>query len=115
MVSFVWYVDSLQGQRSESDQQGQCVIRHSVDALVFVDPNPADGVAAWGDAPDHHVAALVHLLPQGSDLIGVGDVDRPVATVGIEVCPVGGLNSEGRHVVLFVVCIVEPRAISRDR
>lgn len=77
------------------------LIRHSVDALVFIDTNPADGVATWGDPPDHHVAAVVHLLPQGGDLVGVSDVDRPVAPVGIEVCPVGGLNSEGRfgHVV----------------
>jgi hypothetical protein len=54
---------------------------------------------------------MVHALPQGSNLVSVGHVDRPVATVGIEVAPGGGLNGEGRlgHVLCFVPCIVDPR------
>ena len=79
-----------------SDQSGQCLIRHTVDRLVFIDSDPADRFATWGDSPDHHVAlAVVHLPPDRCDLVSVGDVDGPVAPVGIEVGPVGGLDGEG--------------------
>ena len=83
------------------------LVRHSVDRFVSIDPNPFDGVAA-GHAPDHHVAVFDVVL---ADLIGVGDVDGILCTMWIEVCPVGGLDSEGGlvHVVLFVALIIEAR------
>ena len=87
-----------------SDQSGQCLIRHSVHRLVFIDSHPTDGFATWGDSPDHHVAlAVVHLLPDAGDLVSMADVDGPVAPVGIEVGPVGGLDGEGgfSHVTSF--------------
>ena len=88
-------------------QVGQMLIRHSIDRLVFIHPHPFDGVAT-GQAPDHHVTlANVRL----ADLVGVGDVDGILCTVWIEVCPVGGLDSEGGliHLVLFVALIIEAR------
>ena len=82
-------------QPNTSDQQGQGVIRYSVDAVVFIDPNPADRFAAWGNAPNHHVPVVECLLPDRGDLVSVGDVDRPVASVGIEFAPCCGLDGEG--------------------
>lgn len=88
-----------------SDEQCQCVIRHSIHRLVSIDPNPADRFATWGHSPDHHVAlSVVHLLPDAGDLVSVADVDGPVASVGIELTPGSRLDGEGWHGV--VVCHV---------
>ena len=101
------------------DQGGQVLVCHSIDGLVSVDPHPCDGVTAWGHLKNHHVfplpMAVVHLAPDLGDLISVGDVDGIVATVGIELAPGCGLNCEGRHVVLFVVCILVGQRINRGR
>ena len=89
------------------DEVGQMLIRHSVNALVFIDPHPLDGVTT-GETPDHHIAFPDAML---ADLVSVGDVDGILCTVWIEVCPVGGLNGEGGlvHVLCFVVLIIEHR------
>ena len=83
------------------------LIRHSVDRFVLIDPNPFDRIAA-GHAPDHHVAVFDVVL---ADLVSMSDVDGILCTVWIEVCPVGGLDSEGGlvHVLCFVVLIIEHR------
>ena len=85
------------------DQVGQMLIRHSVNALVFIDPHPLDGVAT-GQTPNHHVT-----FPNGrlADLVSVGDVDGILCTVWIKVCPVGGLDGKG-HLVFFVALIIYP-------
>ena len=77
------------------------LIRHSINALVFIDPHPLDGVAT-GETPDHHIAFPDAML---ADLVSVGDVDGILCTMWIEVCPVGGLNGEG-HVVCFLLFLV---------
>ena len=89
------------------DEVGQMLIRHSVDRFVLIDPNPFDRIAA-GHAPDHHVAVFDVVL---ADLVSMSDVDGILCTVWIEVCPVGGLDSEGGlvHVLCFVVLIIEHR------
>ena len=86
------------------------LIRHSVDRFVLIDPNPFDRIAA-GHAPDHHVTVFDVVL---ADLVSMSDVDGILCTVWIEVCPVGGLNSEGGliHLVLFVDLIIEHRAVA---
>ena len=83
------------------------LIRHSVDRFVLIDPNPFDRIAA-GHAPDHHVPVFDVVL---ADLVSMSDVDGILCTVWIEVCPVGGLDSEGGliHVLCFVVLIIEHR------
>ena len=83
------------------------LIRHSVDRFVLIDPNPFDRIAA-GHAPDHHVAVFDVVL---ADLVSMSDVDGILCTVWIEVCPIGGLDSEGGlvHVLCFVVLIIEHR------
>ena len=85
------------------DEVGQMLIRHSINALVFIDPHPLDGVAT-GETPDHHIA-----FPNGrlADLVSVGDVDGILCTVWIKVCPVGGLDGKG-HLVFFVALIIYP-------
>ena len=86
------------------DEVGQMLIRHSINALVFIDPHPLDGVAT-GETPDHHVTFPNVGL---ADLVSVGDVDGILCTVWIKVCPVGGLNSKGHLVCFFVVLIIHP-------
>ena len=81
----------------------QNAIRHSIDALVFIDPHPLDGVTT-GETPDHHIAFPDAML---ADLVSVGDVDGILCTVWIKVCPVGGLDCKG-HVVFFVALIIYP-------
>ena len=101
-----------------SDQSGQCFICHTVDAFVFIDSHPADRFATWGHSPDHHVAlSVVHLLPDRCDLVSVADVDGPVAPVGIELVPCGGLDGEGGHdvVVVHVAIVMPPGGQTRGR
>ncbi len=83
------------------------LIRHSVDRFVSIDPNPFNGVALC-HAPDHHVTVFNVVL---ADLVSMSDVDGVLCTMWIEVCPVGGLDSEGGlvHVLCFVVLIIEHR------
>ena len=79
-----------------SDEQCQCVIRHSIHRLVSIDSHPADRFAARGHSPDHHVAlSVVHLLPDAGDLVSVADGNGPVAPDGIELAPGDRLDSEG--------------------
>ena len=80
------------------------LVRHSVDRFVLIDPNPFDGVALC-HAPDHHVPVFDVVL---ADLVSMSDVDGVLCTVWIEVCPVGGLDSEGGliHLFLFVALII---------
>ena len=85
------------------DQVGQMLIRHSVNALVVIDPHPLDGVAT-GETPNHHVPVFNAML---ADLVSVGDVDGILCTVWIKVCPVGGLDCKG-HLVFFVALIIYP-------
>ena len=84
------------------DQVCQMLIRHGIDALISIDPHPLDGVAT-GETPNHHVPVFNAML---ADLVSVGDVDGILCTVWIEVCPVGGLNSEGHLVCFFVALII---------
>lgn len=71
------------------------------DAAVFGNVHPAVGfrLGVVGDCPDGHI-----LAPDGTQFIGVGQVDRPVATVLIKVAEGGGLDSVGvgRH---WVGCV----------
>ena len=87
------------------------LIRHSIDALISIDPHPLDGVAT-GETPNHHVPVFNAML---ADLVSVGDVDGVLCTVWIEVCPVGGLNSEGHLVCFFVALIIAARRARRPR
>ena len=77
------------------------LIRHSIDALVSIDPNPFNGVAT-GQPPNHHVPVFDAML---ADLVSVGDVDGILCPMWIEVCPVGGLNGEG-HLLFFLLFLL---------
>ena len=76
-----------------------CLLGMISDAAVLGNVHPAVGfcLGVVGDCPDGHV-----LSPDGTQFVGVGQVDRPVATVLIEVTEGGGLDSVGvgRHVCL---------------
>ena len=78
-----------------------CLLCMISDAAVLGNVHPAVGfrLGVVGDCPDGHV-----LSPDGTQFVGVGQVDRPVASVLIEVAEGGGLNSVGvsRH---WVGCV----------
>ena len=57
---------------------------------VSIGTTPADRCALSGDHPDHAL-----LSPLLSDAVGVVNVGRPIATVGIEGSPGDRLNGEG--------------------
>ena len=69
-----------------------CLLCMISDAAVLGNVHPAVGFGAGvvGDCPDGHV-----LSPEGTQFVGVGQVDRPVASVLIEVTEGGRLNSVG--------------------
>ena len=69
-----------------------CLLGMISDAAVLgnVDPAVGFGAGVVGDCPDGHI-----LSPDGTQFVGVGQVDRPVATVLIEVTEGGRLNSVG--------------------
>lgn len=73
------------------------LIRHSVDALVSIDPHPCDGVAC-GESENHHVfrGAL-------GDLISVGDADAVVCPMLIELAPGSGLDGEAWLIVHVLI------------
>jgi hypothetical protein len=75
------------------------------DAAVLGNVHPAVGVSGGvvGDCPDGHV-----LTPDGAQFIGVGQVDRPVATVRIELAEGGGLDSVGvgGHGSFALLCVL---------
>ena len=75
------------------------------DAAVLGNVHPAVGfrLGVVGDRPDGHVFA-----PDGTQFVGVGQVDRPVATVLIEVAEGGGLNCEHDQLPLIDL-IIEPK------
>ena len=64
------------------------LIRHSIYALVFIDPHPSDGVAC-GHLPNHLVTLTDDWLADLVCCVNVGALDR---TLRIKVCPVGGLD-----------------------
>jgi len=76
------------GQGSATDPEHQ--VGNGVG--VAVSATPADGGAFIGTHPDH--AGLTPLLTQA---VSVVDVRCPVAPIGIEGCPGGGLNSVGHR------------------
>ena len=84
------------------------------DAAVLGNVHPAVGFrfGVVGDCPDGHVFA-----PDRTQFVGVGQVDRPVATVLIEVAEGGGLDSEGvsGHWLVAYELIIDAGAISGDR
>ena len=57
---------------------------------VSIGTTPADRFALSGDHPDHAL-----LSPLLSDAVGMVNVGRPIATVGIEGSPGDRLNGEG--------------------
>ena len=69
-----------------------CLLCMISDAAVLGNVHPAVGFrfGVIGDCPDGHV-----LSPDGAQFVGVAQVDRPVATVLIEVTEGGRLDSEG--------------------
>ena len=77
---------------------------------------PLHGLSTVGAFPDGLILTL--LSEDASDPVGVVNVGCPEATVGIEVGPGEGLNSEGsgRHGWLFAdVLSIGQEAISRGR
>jgi len=85
-------------------QQSQCVICHTVDALVFIDPNPLHRMTR-GETPYHHVAlGFASLLPDATESISVGDADGIVCPMLIEFGPGGGLNCKHALVGCCVYC-----------
>ena len=84
------------------------------DAAVLGNVHPAVGFrfGVVGDRPNGHV-----LSPDGTQSVGVTQVDRPVATVLIEVTEGGGLDSEGvsHHWLVAYELIIDAGAISRGR
>ena len=84
------------------------------DAAVLGNVDPAVGfrLGVVGDCPDGHI-----LSPDLTQSVGVAQVDRPVATVLIEVTEGGGLNSEGvsHHGLVAYELIIDAGAISGDR
>ena len=69
-----------------------CLLCMISDAAVLGNVHPAVGFrfGVIGDCPDGHI-----LSPDGAQFVGVAQVDRPVATVLIEVTEGGRLDSEG--------------------
>ena len=84
------------------------------DAAVLGNVHPAVGfrLGVVGDCPDGHI-----LAPDGTQSVGVAQVDRPVATVLIEITEGGGLDSVGvsRHWLVAYELIIVAGAISRGR
>ena len=66
------------------------LIRHSINALVFIDPHPLDGVAT-GETPDHHIAFPDAML---ADLVSVGDVDGNSAPCGSKFAQLAGWTAK---------------------
>ena len=91
-----------------------CLLCMISDAAVLGNVHPAVGfrVGVVGDCPDGHIFA-----PDGTEFVGVRQVDRPVATVLIEVTEGGRLDSEGvgRHWLVAYELIIDAGAISGDR
>ena len=92
-------VDTLATEHQISDGVG-----------VSIGPTPADGFTASGAHPDH-----AFLSPQFGDPKGVVHVGCPVATVGIELAPCGGLDGDGVvHRFRLTEVSIEPRAMARS-
>ena len=91
-----------------------CLLCMISDAAVLGNVHPAVGFrfGVVGDCPDGHI-----LSPDGAQFVGVGQVDRPVATVLIEVTEGGRLDSVGvgRHWLVAYELIIDAGAISGDR
>ena len=91
-----------------------CLLCMISDAAVLGNVHPAVGfrLGVVGDCPDGHIFA-----PDGTEFVGVGQVDRPVATVLIEVTEGGRLDSEGvsGHWLVAYELIIDAGAISGDR
>ena len=84
----------------------QMLIRHSIDALVFIDPHPFDGFAA-GHLPDHLITLTNDRL---ADLIASLNVEAVDRTVWIELRPCCGLDCPLGlvlgHLVFFLLFLV---------
>lgn len=91
-----------------------CLLCMISDAAVLgnVDPAVGFGAGVVGDCPDGHI-----LSPDGTQFVGVAQVDCPVATVLIEVTEGGRLDSVGVgcHWLVAYELIIDAGAISGDR